>query len=109
MEGKLGRVEFQIENGYPLEAVEAVDELLDGLKGSGEFLTRAQALESRLESEEMKPELDAARALAKLEKKLFDDGGGSRYVKKLEKLAEQYAGTRSAERARHLARVVERA
>jgi len=108
VESQLRRADWLLSNGYPLEGEELVDDLAKGLKGPKGIDLGAEklaAFESRLASDEMKAELSAAKSLAKLEEKLFEDGPDEKAQSKLFKLAEKHAGTKVAERATELAKI----
>ena len=97
-------VRWSIDNGYLVEADDMLSQLAKDLKKSeahGELLAKLQqALDDAPEDE-----LKAAKALAKLQEKLYEDGLKSKHVKELERIAKKYMGTKSGDRALHLAAI----
>lgn len=104
---RLAGLEWMMENGYLLEAQVQIDALDKALKGHEEAQQRIETCREKLDSEEMKNELAAAKALAKIEKKLYADGPEDKHVKNLMKLAEKHGGTKAAQRASHLAKIAQ--
>lgn len=102
----LARATWLLDNGYPLEAEELLEGLAKSVKGLADREASVAELLTRLDSPEMKTEIDAEKALAKIEKKLFADGSSDKHSKALTKLAEKYSGTKIAERAAELSRIV---
>lgn len=102
-ESRLDRAAWLLENGYALRAEDAVEDLLKELKGAGELYERALQLEARFEEESVEAELEADKVIGKALARLYEDGREEKLFVKLEKLAEKYAGTKAAERARHAA------
>jgi len=105
---KLDRVDRMIETGFVLEANAAVKGLAKSMSGL-EAAERAASIEERLGSDQLKKEMEAAKALSKLEKALNEDGFEPKLVKQLEKLAGKHSGTKAASRAQHLAALAESA
>jgi tetratricopeptide (TPR) repeat protein len=103
VESRFTAITWMLENGFPLEATAAVEQLAAEVEDHADWSDRCSELVLRLESEAMEPELEAAEALAKLESKLFEEGRDEKLAKKLLKLAESHSGTKVAERARHWA------
>lgn len=101
---RLGRVEWCIENGYMVEARAQLDDLGRDLKGAGELERRQAELDSRLQSADLAGEREAAAALERVLVRLHADGFDKKgkLAHQLEKLVEEHAGTKAAERARHL-------
>jgi len=101
--GKIDRARWMVDHGFVLEADELVDDLAKGLSGEDALEARVAELRATLDSEEMEPELEAAKQFARAEATLFDKGLKAKGVdRKLAKLVEKYPGTRSAARAQHL-------
>ncbi|MHC4822773.1 MAG: hypothetical protein ACYTEP_02015 [Planctomycetota bacterium] len=101
-DGQLVRAEWLLANGYPLRAKELTDSLLKGAKGNGELLVKANLIETKLASEDFKADIAAAKALAKIENALFEDGGSDKLVKKLKELSVDSVGSPVAKRAEAL-------
>lgn len=104
IEAKLARAQLLADNGLLAQADELLKALAKGLKGS-ELAAKADELVAKLASDDYKAEREAADALGKIEKKLYAKGPDDGMAKSLNALAEKYAGTKSAERARQLAEV----
>jgi len=98
VEGELKRVQWMLENGYPLAAEDHFKSLSKRSKGLVGIQEGMKDLAAKLTSADFKPELEVAKALNKLEQKFFSDYKGS-YKKKFEKLVEKYADTKVATRA----------
>lgn len=103
IESKLRRTAWMADNGYYIEAAESAELLVKSLKGNEEFEARARELMARLGSKELKREMSADRALARLEKKIMAEGLAASHVKQLEKFAKSHEGTKAAARAAYLA------
>lgn len=102
-EGKLRRIESMIANGHANSAVDAVETLAKGVVGLEGIAEKVTALATSLASPEMKSELEASKQVEKIEASLAEEGLEARGLdKKLEKIAEKFAGTKAAERAKHL-------
>ncbi|MEM7305118.1 MAG: hypothetical protein AAF682_00540 [Planctomycetota bacterium] len=104
LDSRFQRVGWMMDNGYPIEAMEMLDELRKGVKGMAKREEAIRTIEQRLATPEMKLEVEAQKALAKVEKKLYEDPS-VRYVKQLQKIVEKYPRTKSAERASKLVKV----
>ena len=98
VEGEIKRVQWMMENGYPLAAEDHFKGLSKRSKGLVGIQEGMKELGAKLTSADFKPELDAAKALNKLEQKFFADYKGS-YKKKFEKLVEKFRDTKVATRA----------
>lgn len=105
VKAELERAAWLLENGYPLEGKELIETLRKGLKGLADYESQAEGLSRRLETPEMKLELEAGKQLARIEKKLYSSGPDAKYVKSLRKLVERYPGTKIGERASELAKI----
>lgn len=104
LENDLRRVRWMIDNGYPLEADALVQRLARSVKGrEAAYLPSLGDVTEALASESLKNERAAAKALRKLESKLFKDGPGVKIARSLTRFAQKHAGTRSAARADQLA------
>jgi hypothetical protein len=104
LEQRLKRARWMLDNGYPIEATDALAKLAKGVKGWEEPEQRATDMTAELETPEMKFELEAQKALQKIEKKMFEDPD-VRLVKQLQKIVEKYPRTKTAERAKQLAKI----
>ena len=94
----LARIERMIESGFPLEADAEIAGFLKGAKGEDDLCAKASELKQKIGE----PELEAAKALAQIEKKLADKGPEDPTVKALDRLAEKHAGTKAGQRAAKL-------
>ena len=101
----VARVRWLAENGYPQRAEDLADTLAKGAKGALVLEERVVALAELLNGEAFQAELAAAKALSKLESKLYEDAKDGKMVDKLRELAADHAGTKVAERALALADV----
>lgn len=102
-ESRLDRAEWLLDNGYASRAEDLVGDLMKQLKGTVELYDRATALEAKLESDELKDELEASELLDKTLAKLFEDAKNEKLFKKVAKIAEDYSGTKAGARAQHIA------
>jgi len=98
--GRLARAEWMLENGYPSAGADLIGELSSGLGKDGELASRAIELKASLQGEELKLELAADKKLGRALEGLFEDGRDPKQFAKVEKLAEEFAGTKVAARAR---------
>lgn len=103
IQGKLNRATWLMDNGYPVASKKMLGDLASGLKGSDDLLATVRELETRLESDEMKLELKAAEKINRHLTKLYEDGKDPKLFAKLEKMADEFSGTKVAERARAMA------
>jgi thiol-disulfide isomerase/thioredoxin len=102
-EAKLRRIESMVANGHANSAADAVSALAKGVAGLEGIAERVNTLAASLASAEMKSELEASKLVEKLEAILAEEGLDVQGVdKKLEKIAEKFAGTKAADRAKHL-------
>lgn len=103
--GQLARADWLLANGFPMRAKDIATGLAKGAKGNDGLSTRAKALVTKLEGEDLKTEFAAAKDLAKLESALYADGGSDKLVKKLNEIADENAGTPISKRAKNLVEV----
>ena len=103
LERRIARAKWQLENGYLVDAQAALELLDEELEDAGALHESVRALVERLESEALAAELESAAALEKLAAKLYSKGPDRGTARKLQKLAEELAGTPSGKRAAHLA------
>ena len=101
---RVERAKWLIDNGYLMEADKLTDDLAKDVKGSTDLEPLVAAEVARIEAPEMEAEREASKALASLvgqiaKKKPFDAAN----VKKVEALAKKHSGTKSGERAAHIA------
>jgi thiol-disulfide isomerase/thioredoxin len=101
---KVKQLRWMLENGYPIEAGEAILKLGKSLKGWQERENQLAGFAEELETPEMKLELEAQKALQKIERKVFEDPD-VRWVKNLQRIVEKYPRTKTAERAKKLAKI----
>ena len=104
LDQKVKQVRWLLDNGYPIEAGEAVDKLGKGVKGWPEREVQLAGFAQELDTPGMKLELEAQKALQKIERKVFEDPD-VRWVKNLQKIVEKYPRTKTAERAQKLAKI----
>ncbi len=104
IEGKLKRIDWLLNNGFPIDAQDLIDEMSKGVKGLAEREKKLEELEEKLDTPEMKVEIEAQKALVKIEKKLYESPD-IKYVKSLKKIVDKYPNTKTAERASQLAKV----
>ena len=95
---RLDRARALLDEARLVELERELEPLLGQLARRPELEQRRARLEDELKSEALAGELEACRALAKLEQKIFAKGPKPS-LKYLERLAKKYAGTRNAERA----------
>lgn len=107
IESRLKSINWMLNNGYPAEAKDSLDRLADEVEDHEVFSVRCSELQARLGAEDIALELKAAKALAKLEKKMYKDGADDKLGKKLQKLADDFAGTKVALRATHYASLMD--
>lgn len=101
-EKRLQQVSSMVENGEYVQAMDRLSMLAKVSKGVPELDERVAELNEQLGSADLKPEIDAAKALAKLEKMLYEDGFKDKLMKRVESFAKKYEGTRAGERAGYL-------
>jgi hypothetical protein len=106
VESRLKGISWMLNNGFPVEAKAKLDELAGSVEDHTVFSGRCAELQARFAADDIAAELKAAKAFAKLEKKLFKDGSDEKLGKKFAKLAESFAGTKVAERANHYAKLM---
>lgn len=100
---KLDRVDWMMQNGHPSDAEERLGDIASELDEGDPLHERAQALEQAFDSEEMERELEADKKLGRALESLFEDGRDEKLFERVAKLAEEYAGTKVAERAQRFA------
>jgi predicted ArsR family transcriptional regulator len=93
-------------NGFPLEALAQLETLAENVEEHEEFTKRAADMVANLEGDDMKAEMDAAKAMAKIEKAIVKSGPDEKIAKKLNKLAKTHSGTKVATRAKTLADLI---
>jgi hypothetical protein len=101
---RVDRAVRMVEEGCFSAAHDAAKELLPNL-GQLDEAERAKELLARLTGDELAAEVEAEKALAKLEKPLYEKGLDKGIAKRLEKVAEKHAGTKAGERAQRLAKL----
>lgn len=103
VQARLDRAKWLIENGYASRGADQVDALVKALKGCTELYDAAVALQTSLDGEELAKEVEASELLEKHLAKLFEDPKEEKLFKKVAKIAEDFPGTKAAERASHIA------
>ena len=104
LDTRFKRMRWMMDNGYPIEATEMAKGLKKGIKGMTQRELDLKAVEQELDTPEMKLELEAQKALARIERRLYEDPH-VRYVKQLKAIVEKYPTTKTAVRASKLAKV----
>jgi hypothetical protein len=98
----LDRITWLRDNGYASLAKKQLKDISKQLKGADELFALAEEIEASFEEEEIERELEASEALEKALGRLYEDAGNPRLFDKIAKLADEYEGTKVAERARHI-------
>ncbi len=101
---RIDRAEWQVANGFASGGVGRLAELAKALDDQSALGQRVADLLAKARADGA--ELDASEALAKLERKLYEEGPDEKLAKRLIDLAEDHEGTRSAARARRLASLI---
>ena len=102
---RVKRIRWMLDSGYPIEAGDLLNKLEKSIKGWEEREKQMADLLDELDTPEMKLEIEAEKALKKIEHKLFADPD-VRWVKNLQRIVEKYPRTKTAERAKQLAKIV---
>ena len=106
VESRFKAITWMKDNGYPLEALASLETLADSVEDHEDFTARATELAAAIEGDDNEAELNAAGAMAKIEKAIAKSGADEKVAKKLQKLAEKHSGTKVAERASKLAKLI---
>ncbi len=99
IQAKLVRANWLLDNGYPMRAQEMSSAIKTGFKGVDILPTSLTEIEARFATEEVKVELQAAEKIERLLEKVYEDGRDEKLFSKLEKLANDFSGTKVAQRA----------
>ena len=102
-EARLDRVQWLVDNGFASRGEDLLKDLLKEVKGTTDLYDRAAEMQASLESEELAREIKASELLEKTLAKLYDDAKNPKLFKKVAKIAEEFSGTKAAERASHIA------
>lgn len=105
---RIDRLGYMRDNAMFREADLEVATLKAALKGTGELETKLAEHAGRLAAEDTKVAREAAKALDRVLEVVNTKGPDDKTVKDLKKLAEKYPGTRPADRAARLARLLEK-
>lgn len=105
---RIERLKYMIDNAQFAKADAEVIDLKVAIKGLPELETKLAEFATSLASDEHKLAREAAKSLDNVLKKLNDKGVDEKTVKDLKKIAEKYAGTRPADRAARLGRLLEK-
>ena len=105
--GKFARVDWMLENGYTMKAVNLSKTLAKGTKGLADFSEKNTGLGEMFAGEDFKSEMTAAKAFAKLEEKLGEEGFDEKLVKKLAKFASKHSETKTGARAQQLLKLAQ--
>jgi hypothetical protein len=106
---RVERVKWLVDNGQYARADAEVALLQKSLKDLPELNALVGEQATRLQSDELKTAREAEKALANLEKKLYDKGLDEKSSKALKGVAEKYNGTKAAARAIRLATLADKA
>jgi hypothetical protein len=106
VESRFKAITWMTTNGFPLEALAQLETLAENVEEHEEFTKRAADMVANLEGDDMKAEMDAAKAMAKIEKAIVKSGPDEKIAKKLNKLAKTHSGTKVATRAKTLADLI---
>lgn len=107
IDARFARVQWALDNAQFERAAEELESLTKCAKDSPEFEKRARVLASALASDELGAEREAAKQLSRLSARFYDSGGDSAVARELEQFAQSHPNTKSAARARELARLAE--
>lgn len=102
VETKFARVDWLLENAYLIEAEDMLSGLVKSTKGLTEVADKTATLQGTFSAEGMKGELKAAKAYAKLEEKLMEEGLDAKLLKKLSKFVDSNSDAKVVKRAKHL-------
>jgi len=105
---RVERLKYMIDNAQFAKADAAVIELKASLKGLPELETKLAEFATNLASEEHKTAREAAKALDNVLKKINEKGPDEKTSKELKKISEKFPGTRPADRAARLGRLLEK-
>jgi len=105
--GQLARVDKMMTSGDFVYAEELLGQLQKSVRGHDELEAEVGEVEKRFNSEENAGEREAAAALFKLEQKMAGKGKLEKHASALEKLAENYTGTKAGARASRLLTLLE--
>lgn len=97
--GRVGQLEWLLENGRYEELEGRLKDATKDLKGVESVSERLAAVATALKDKELKPEIDAEKKLLKIEKILFAEGPDPGIAKKLQSFVEKNEGTKAATRA----------
>ncbi|MCB9909672.1 MAG: hypothetical protein H6829_05320 [Planctomycetes bacterium] len=102
VQAQLDRVEWMLANAYLVEAQELLESLSKATKGIDDFQAKTTELAAKFDSEEMKAEMEAAKAFAKIEEKLKEDGLDDKLIKRLAKFVKANPDAKVTGRAERL-------
>jgi len=105
LDSHLARADWMLQNGYPLRALDLTKSLVKGVKGNDEMTAKVDSSLAKFEEEGVVAQLSAAKDLAKLESKLFEDGKSEKIAAKLADFARENVGTPIGDRAGKLAAI----
>ncbi len=103
IEAKFDRVQWLMDQTYLIKAESMLKDLTKKAKGLEEVAAKIASLEAAFATEDMLEEMKAAKAFAKLEEKLIEDGLDDKILKKISKFAEKNSSAIVAKRAKRLA------
>ena len=91
-----------LDNGYPIRAKDLAAILVQGAKGDGEMEGLANDFLTLVKTPEVQGQIVVAKAIARIEAKLFEDGADSQLAKRLRKIGQKNLGLPVALRAEKL-------
>ena len=103
IEASFARVDLALGAGLFDRAQAELDALAKAVKGDANLTKRLTDALAKMNGDDLKAEREAALDLAKLEKKLYENGPEKNSAKSLMAFAEKHKGTKAADRAEALA------
>jgi hypothetical protein len=105
---RVARLKWMVDNGEYTRADAEAAALSKSVEGVGDLSKTVAECTARLSSDGLKAAREGAKALAAFEAKMAEKGPDDGSSKALTKLAEKYPGTKAAERATHLAQLLQK-
>jgi len=105
IDASFARVDLAVGAGLFDRAQAELDALGKAVKGDANLTKRLADALAKVNGDDLKAEREAALDLAKLEKKLYENGPEKNSAKSLHAFAEKHKGTKAADRAEQLAEI----
>lgn len=99
------QLERAVDEGHYVTTLDRAKDLVDNL-GDQQAIDAANALITRLESDELEAELKADKAWTKVETMLFTKGTNERIAVQVQRFVDKFSGTKAADRAEMYARAM---